>query len=208
MITHWTQDKYHWNKNSTSASLPYLSDCSKDMPSRFCGKDSEAFINLFNTTYPTVNTSMKYQVISQCVDEFDTTLNSDPQKSSNKYLWLYFGLTISLIILNFFGNIGFASFTLSVAKNLHNKMLGTVIRGKMAFFDTTPQGRIMNRFSKDTNSVDQGIQRFAQSVVSTGLMIIGMVISMACVNWPCLIVIIPCIIIFVSIFMTFRLIYP
>lgn len=175
----------------------------------YCGENNANFLKLLSDNVsPSVNTSMKYQIIMQCVDEFDSKLNSESQKTSNNYLWLYFGLTIGLIILNFVGNIGFASFTLSVAKNLHNKMLGTVIRTKMAFFDTTPQGRIMNRFSKDTNSVDQGIQRFAQSAVSTGLMIVGMVISMACVNWPCLIVIIPCIIIFIAIFMTFRLIYP
>lgn len=35
-----------------------------------------------------------------------------------------------------------------------------------------------------------------------------MIISIACVNWPCLIVIIPAIIIFISIFVTFRRVFP
>lgn len=39
-------------------------------------------------------------------------------------------------------------------------------------------------------------------------MILGMIISIACVNWPCLIIIIPAIIVFFAIFTTFRKVYP
>ena len=41
-----------------------------------------------------------------------------------------------------------------------------------------------------------------------GFMIVGMIIGIACVNWPCLIVIIPAILIFLSVFSTFRQVYP
>ena len=40
------------------------------------------------------------------------------------------------------------------AKILHHKMLINVLRGPMSFFDTTPVGRIVNRFSQDVNAVD------------------------------------------------------
>ena len=39
--------------------------------------------------------------------------------------------------------------TITGAKHLHNGMLDNVMRAPMAFFDTTPQGRIINRFGKD-----------------------------------------------------------
>ena len=32
---------------------------------------------------------------------------------------------------------------------MHDKMLRGVLRSQMSFFDSTPTGRIMNRFSKD-----------------------------------------------------------
>ena len=32
---------------------------------------------------------------------------------------------------------------------LHEKMLRAVLRSQISFFDSTPTGRIMNRFSKD-----------------------------------------------------------
>ncbi|KAJ2820990.1 hypothetical protein IWW50_004831, partial [Coemansia erecta] len=41
----------------------------------------------------------------------------------------------------------------------HQQMLKAVLRSPTSFFDTTPLGRILQRFSKDMNSVDQVIPR-------------------------------------------------
>ena len=50
------------------------------------------------------------------------------------------------------------SFTIVIAaKNMHLKMLKRILRAPMSFFDTTPMGRILNRFSKDMDQVDQRI---------------------------------------------------
>eukprot|EP00899_Mesostigma_viride_P009003 jgi/Mesvir1/18103/Mv09400-RA.1 len=43
---------------------------------------------------------------------------------------------------------------LSAARVLHDKMLACITRAPMAFFDTNPIGRILNRFSKDQDAVD------------------------------------------------------
>ena len=45
------------------------------------------------------------------------------------------------------------------ARLLHNQMLESVIRLPQCFFDTTPLGRVLNRFSKDQYTVDEVLPR-------------------------------------------------
>lgn len=42
----------------------------------------------------------------------------------------------------------------NAARDLHNNLLRQTLRLPMSFFDTTPLGRIVNRFSKDVDVVD------------------------------------------------------
>ncbi|CAB1346304.1 unnamed protein product, partial [Coregonus sp. 'balchen'] len=44
---------------------------------------------------------------------------------------------------------------LSAATNLHHNLLNKIIHAPIRFFDVTPLGQILNRFSADTNIIDQ-----------------------------------------------------
>ena len=41
---------------------------------------------------------------------------------------------------------------------LHTRLITTVLRFPMSFFDTTPKGRIISRFSKDIDTVDEQLR--------------------------------------------------
>ena len=47
--------------------------------------------------------------------------------------------------------------TISAGRGLHHRMLDRIMHCPMAFFDTTPQGRILNRFGKDVDVLDSSM---------------------------------------------------
>ncbi|RIB00526.1 ABC transporter type 1, transmembrane domain-containing protein, partial [Gigaspora rosea] len=73
------------------------------------------------------------------------------------YLTIYVLITSLSII---FGVARFACLyygSLRVSTKLYQKLLHQVIRAPLRFFDTTPVGRILNRFSKDFETIDSTI---------------------------------------------------
>ncbi|XP_066550054.1 ATP-binding cassette sub-family C member 2 isoform X2 [Amia ocellicauda] len=60
-------------------------------------------------------------------------------------------------ILIFAGTLLMASGAISASRTLHACLLTNVLRAPMLFFDTTPSGRIVNRFAKDIFTVDESI---------------------------------------------------
>jgi ABC-type multidrug transport system fused ATPase/permease subunit len=53
------------------------------------------------------------------------------------------------------------------ARILHQEMLANVVRLPQSWFDTTSMGRVLNRFAKDQNTVDETIPRSFMSFFST-----------------------------------------
>lgn len=51
----------------------------------------------------------------------------------------------------------FAAGGLTAAQRLHEALLGAVVRSPIAFFDTTPTGRVLNRFSSDQATADDSL---------------------------------------------------
>jgi ATP-binding cassette, subfamily C (CFTR/MRP), member 1 len=72
----------------------------------------------------------------------------------NTFLGVYGALGVAQALTLFAGSLTLAYGCLSAALYLHNKLLNHSMRLPMSFFDTTPLGRIMNRFSKDVDMVD------------------------------------------------------
>ncbi|XP_058056609.1 ABC transporter C family member 8-like [Anopheles bellator] len=61
----------------------------------------------------------------------------------------------------------------SVGKDVHRRMLSTVLRQPMEFYDTTDSGVIVNRFSNDLNILDSWIIVNLRSVLSTLCSVLG-----------------------------------
>ena len=65
--------------------------------------------------------------------------------------------------------------------NLHDRLLVNVIASKMEFFDTTPMGRILNRFTKDFYMVDLELPRNVSNFIVCLMSVIGAFITIGAV---------------------------
>nr|XP_055026726.1 ATP-binding cassette sub-family C member 2-like isoform X1 [Misgurnus anguillicaudatus] len=74
--------------------------------------------------------------------------------------------------LVFLATILLANGSISASRILHTRLLSNILRAPMVFFDTTPSGRIVNRFAKDIFTVDELIPMSFKSWI---LCLIGVV---------------------------------
>ncbi|OAR00271.1 hypothetical protein LLEC1_03401 [Akanthomyces lecanii] len=72
--------------------------------------------------------------------------------------------------------------SLTASRRLHNALLSSVMRARFKFFDVTPLGQIVNRFSKDLEAVDQDIAPTAIGVLACALSLIVTVVLIAAIT--------------------------
>jgi len=85
--------------------------------------------------------------------------------SQNFYLGMYAGTAVLLGVFTFFRSFYLANFGVRASIELHKNLLASVLKAPMSFFDTTPTGRILSRFSKDIHTIDQELADFIDFVL-------------------------------------------
>lgn len=84
---------------------------------------------------------------------------------------LYGVIGICVLVLSLLNNFFWLERGIKSGKNMHDKMLSSVLSAPVRFFDSTPVGRIIQRFSRDIESVDVYLQWSFISVVNCLLQI-------------------------------------
>jgi ATP-binding cassette subfamily C (CFTR/MRP) protein 4 len=74
---------------------------------------------------------------------------------SRFWLSLILSTTGGVVILAIIRAQAMFYFSIKASQQLHNRMLASVLRAKIEFFDTNPLGRILNRFSADVGIIDE-----------------------------------------------------
>ena len=82
--------------------------------------------------------------------------NQPPEEQKEKLnLWICLALSLLAFLLSFCRSLLISSSTLRAAQGLHSRMLVSLLRAPVRFFDTNPSGRILNRFSKSVGDMDE-----------------------------------------------------
>ena len=108
--------------------------------------------------------------------------NSTTKHSLYYYINIYFYIGILYAFLgickSFMAYLG----GIRASKNIFDQMLDSVLQAKLRFFDSTPIGRIMNRFSKDIESIDQELAPYASGTINSLLTVVAISILISVIT--------------------------
>lgn len=77
--------------------------------------------------------------------------------STGVYIAIYAGLGVAQAVLMFLFSVTLSILGTNSSKYMLHKAVTRVLRAPMSFFDTTPLGRITNRFSRDVDVMDNNL---------------------------------------------------
>ena len=120
-------------------------------------------------------------------------------KYRGEYLGVYAAFGVGQITLMLFGSYFFALGGVFAATVIHKRLLVNILRLPMSFFETTPSGRILNRFSKDINTINETIPQCAEDFIFTLFIVIDTIVVISYVTPWFMIVIIPLTIVYLLI---------
>ncbi|XP_060886296.1 ATP-binding cassette sub-family C member 9 isoform X2 [Labrus mixtus] len=120
----------------------------------------------------------------------NSTLNAQTENDSY-YLQVFIILCAAGITLCLITSLTVEFLGLSAATNLHHNLLNKIIHAPIRFFDITPLGQILNRFSADTNIIDQHIPPTLESLTRSTLLCLSAIGVISCITRTFLIALVP-----------------
>ncbi|KAJ3693131.1 hypothetical protein LUZ60_012226 [Juncus effusus] len=114
-----------------------------------------------------------------------------PKVDSTTTLIVYMALAFGSSWFVFIRSVLVATFGLAAAQKMFVKMLRSVFRAPMSFFDSTPAGRILNRVSVDQSVVDLDIPFRLGGFSSSTIQVISIIVVMMNVTWQILFIFVP-----------------
>jgi ABC-type multidrug transport system fused ATPase/permease subunit len=107
---------------------------------------------------------------------------STPDVDSRYFLGVYAVLGVIFMLITFVREGFLFGGSLAASRRVHERLIQKVAHAKFRFFDQTPLGQLMNRFSKDIENVDQEVAPVAIGVVHCFASIITIVILISVIT--------------------------
>lgn len=98
------------------------------------------------------------------------------------YLTIYAVIGLACMLVALFRDFWLFFGSITASWTIHRRLMNAVTRAKFKFFDVTPLGQLMNRFSKDLEAVDQEVAPVAIGVMSCALAIVVTIVLIAVIT--------------------------
>ncbi|XP_072823404.1 ATP-binding cassette sub-family C member 12 isoform X4 [Vicugna pacos] len=95
--------------------------------------------------------------------------------------WVYMGSMVSMLLFGVTKGFAFTKTTLTASSSLHDRVFDKVLESPMSFFDRTPTGRLMNRFSKDMDELDVRLPFHAENFLQQFFMVLFILVILTAV---------------------------
>ena len=113
----------------------------------------------------------------------DFTVPMTDEKVNAWYYLTVYALLGSFFILISLIQLGYIFWgSLRASRRIHRKLFESVTHAKLQFFDTTPLGQLMNRFSKDIESVDQDVASVAIGLLGYFASLISIIVVISVIT--------------------------
>ncbi|KAK3762198.1 hypothetical protein RRG08_057436 [Elysia crispata] len=112
-------------------------------------------------------------------------------------LYVYAGIILATFLCSLARAFLYFHLAVTAGEKLHNQMFARSLRATMAFFDTNPVGRVLNRFSKDTGLIDDHLPWVMFDFFQSLLLTAGAVVVSCVFNPWVLIPVIPLLVLFI-----------
>ncbi|KAJ5090859.1 hypothetical protein N7532_009543 [Penicillium argentinense] len=124
------------------------------------------------------------------------TSDKYPGLSTGQYIGIYAGLGASVVLCMFVFSTYMTTCGTNASRTMLQRAMTRVLRAPMSFFDTTPLGRITNRFSKDIQVMDNELSDAMRIYALTMTMIISVMVLIIVFFYYFVIALVPLFILF------------
>lgn len=110
------------------------------------------------------------------VPALEAFLTNNTSSDVRFYLTIYGSIAASNTVFTALRAFLFAYGVICAASAIHNRLLDRVLKATVTFFDVTPLGRILNRFSSDLYSIDDSLPFILNILLANAFGLLGMLV--------------------------------
>jgi ABC-type multidrug transport system fused ATPase/permease subunit len=132
-----------------------------------------------------VTAAFVLDTVAKVSSDYSLSIWSEAADASERvgfYAGIYASLSLVSVVVTYGRTVLVFFRGLRASQTLHDRMLERILRAPLSFFETTPVGRVLNRFSRSFDQIDQQLPDYFSTMVGMGLWALATVVVIAAVT--------------------------